>query len=356
MGQPVEDELAQLGGVLADAGGHHHGVGAGHGRVEAADGLLHPVHVHVDGQPCLLVARIGRRQHVAHVGRQPRHAEHAALAVQHGIHLVEGDALAAHDVGEDGRIDGAGARAHHEALQRREAHGGVDGLPVVDRRDGAAVAQMARDEPQIAQRATEQVRRLLSRVAVARAVGSVAADAVVVVVAGRQGVHVGLGRHRGVEGGVEDGDLGRVRHERGHHVDAGVGWRVMQRRQLLAQLKLLAGRLVDDHGFGEVLAAGHDAVADGVDLREVADGALRIVDEHFQKLLQALGHGHVRHAIGGLLEIRREGHVHIGVGRTHLLGQALHERHLAVGLDELALQRRRARIHYQYAHEISSLH
>ena len=111
----------------------------------------------------------------------------------------------------------------------------------------------------------------------------------------------------------------------------------MQRRQLLAQLKLLASRLVDDHGLGEVLAAGHDAVADGVDLREVADGALRIVDEHFQKLLQALGHGHVRHAIGGLLEIRREGHVHIGVGRAHLLGQALHERHLAVGLDELAL-------------------
>ena len=29
------------------------------------------VHVHVDGQPRLLVARIGRRQHVAHVGRQP---------------------------------------------------------------------------------------------------------------------------------------------------------------------------------------------------------------------------------------------------------------------------------------------
>ena len=205
---------------------------------------------------------------------------------------------------------------------------------------------MARDEPQIAQRATEQVCRLLSRVA----------DAVVVVVAGRQGVHVGLRRHRGVEGGVEDGDLGRVRHERGHHVDAGVGRRVMQRRQLLAQLELLASRLVDDHGFGEVLAAGHDAVTDGVDLREIADGALRIVDEHFQKLLQALGHGHVRHAIGGLLEIRREGHVHIGVGRTHLLGQALHERHLAVGLDELTLQRRRTRIHNQYAHEISSLH
>ena len=210
---------------------------------------------------------------------------------------------------------------------------------------------MARDEAQVAQRTAEQVRRLLGRVAVARAVSAVAADTIIVVVASRQRVHVGLRGHGGVKGRVKDGDLGRAWHERGHHIDAGVSRRVVQRRQLLTQLKFLAGRPVDDDGLGEVLAAGHDAVADGVNLRKVADGTLRIVHQRFQKFLQALGYRHIRHMIGDLLEIGRKGHVHVSVGGSHLLGQALHERNLAVSLDKLALQRRRTRIHDQYAHE-----
>ena len=221
---------------------------------------------------------------------------------------------------------------------------------MVDRRDGAAVAQVARDEAQIAQRPSEQVRRLLGRVAVTRAVGAVAADAVIIVVAPRQWVHVGLRRHGGVEGSVEHGHLGHLGHQLAHHVDTGVGRRVVQRCQLLALRQVLARRVVNEGRLGEIFAAGHDAIAHAVDLAQVADGALRIVHEHFQQLAQALLHGHAAHVVGGLIEIGREGHVHVRLGRAHLLSQALHERHLAVSLDKLALQRRRPRIHHQYAH------
>ena len=207
MGQAREDALAKLGGVLADAGRHHHGVGARHGRVEAADGLLDAVDVHVDGEIGVFVALRCSIEHVAHVAACTGNAQDAALAVQYRVHLVEGPALAAHDVGDDGRVDRARTRSHHEALERREAHGGVDGLAVVHGRDRPAVAQVAGNEPQVAHGPPEKVCGLLGGVAVARAVRAVAADLVLVVVAHGQRVHVGLRRHGLVEGGVEDGSL-----------------------------------------------------------------------------------------------------------------------------------------------------
>ena len=39
----------------------------------------------------------------------------------------------------------AGTRAHHEARRRREAHAGVDALPVADRGEARAAAEVRED-------------------------------------------------------------------------------------------------------------------------------------------------------------------------------------------------------------------
>ena len=155
MRQAGEDALAQVRRVLADTRRHDHRVGARHGRVVAADGLLHLVNVHVDGQLRVFVAGRGRVEHIAHIAALARDAQDAALLVQDFVHLVERLALAAHDVRDDRGVDRTRARAHHQALERREAHGRVDGLAVVHGRDRTAVAQMARDEAQVSKRTAQ---------------------------------------------------------------------------------------------------------------------------------------------------------------------------------------------------------
>ena len=298
----------------------------------------------------MLIAVTRGIEHVAHVGRDARHAEHAAFAVEDGVHLVETDALATHDVGDNGRIDGAGTRTHHQALERREAHRRVDGLAVVHGRDGSAVAQMTGDEAEVPERASEQVRGLLGRVAVARAVRTIAANAIVLVIAHGKWVHVRLGRHRRVKCGVEDGDLWCVGHELAHHVDAGIGRWVVQRRQLLDARELFAHVIIDERRLAEVLASGYDAVADRIYLVEAADGTVGVLDEDVEQLGEALGNGKLGDVIGGLVEVRGKRDVHERLGRAYLLGKTPHERNLAVRFDELAFQAGASGIHDQYAH------
>ena len=110
---------------------------------------MNAIDVHVDGELRALVARLRRRERIAHIPAAPRDSEDAAFAVQDRIHLIERDPLAPHDVREDGGIDAARARAHHKPLKRRESHRGVDRLAVVHRGDGSTVAEMTGDEAQI---------------------------------------------------------------------------------------------------------------------------------------------------------------------------------------------------------------
>ena len=303
----------------------------------------------------MLVATGGGVKHVAHVGARAGNAQDAAFLVQDLVHLVERLAFAAHDVGEDGRVDVARTRAHHQTLERREAHGGVDGLAVVDGRDRTAVAQVARDEAEVAQRAAEQVGCLLGSVAVRRAMRAVTANMVVLVVAHRQRVHVGLRRHGRVECGVEDGYLRRVGHELVQHVDAGVGSRVVQRCQFLALIQVGARFLIDECSLGEVFAAGDDAVADGFDLTKATDGRLGVVGHDVEQLAQALGDRQVGNVVRDLLEIGGERDAHAGFVGADLLGQAFHAGIFALGFDKLRLEARRASVDDEYEHDGSSL-
>ena len=226
---------------------------------------------------------------------------------------------------------------------------------MVDCGDGAAVAQVAGDEAQVLEGATQEVRCLLGGIAVARAVGAVATDAVVVVVAHGQRVHVGLGRHGLVESRVEDGYLRSLGQQLAQQVDAGVGAGVVQRGELLAQGELGAGVVVDKGRLAEILAAGHDAVAHGVNGVEGFDGGAGAAYHHVQQLAQATRNREAFHRHGDFLKVGGERDVHEGLRCADLLGQALHERGLAVGLDELGLEGGTACVYDEYEHGKTSL-
>ena len=224
---------------------------------------------------------------------------------------------------------------------------------MVHRRDGAAVAKMARDEPQILERTAQKVCRLLRGVAMARTMSAVAANPIVLVVAVRQRVHVRLGRHRRMERRVEDGDLRRVGHQSAHGVDASVRMGVVERRQYLDVGELLARVVVDERCAREVLPTRDQAIAHGVDLVEPADGRIGIVGQVLEQLGQALVDRQAGHPDGALREIGGKRDAHRGRIGAHALGLAPHERDLAVGFDKLTLERRAASIHHEHLHAAS---
>ena len=96
--------------------------------------------------------------------------------MQHGVELVDRRALLAQQVQEQPGVERARARAHHHALERREAHRRVDAAAVADRGQRAARAEVAGDQPQLVQRPPEQVRGALRGVLVVDAVEAVAAQ------------------------------------------------------------------------------------------------------------------------------------------------------------------------------------
>ena len=150
--------------------------------------------------------------------------------------------------------------------------------------------------------------------------------------------------------GVEHGNLGRFGHQFVQHVDAGVGRRVVKRRQLLAFGQVVARLGVDDDRAREILAARDDAVSDRIDLAQAAHRRFDVLHHHLEQLGQAFLHPLARDVVARLLEVGGKRHVHERRVGSHLLGDAFHERHLAVGLDQLAFERRAAGVHHQHEH------
>ena len=132
---PASDRRAHDRRVLADARGEHDRVGAAERREVRAEVRADPVRVDVERE------RAPRRRPprppstTSRMSPRAAEPEQAAAAVEqrrrarrsvHARHAVQ--------VEEHGGVDVARARAHHEALERRHPHRGVDRAPAVDRR------------------------------------------------------------------------------------------------------------------------------------------------------------------------------------------------------------------------------
>ena len=146
---------------------------------------------------------------------------------------------------------------------------------------------------------------------------AVAADVIVLIILGGNGVAVGLGGHGHVEGSVEHGHLRRVGHNRLAGPDAHQVGGVVQGAQGDAFLDGLDAGIVNDAGIGELHAAVQDTMANGIDLVSGLDHALHRIYQDLENRLDGLG-------VGGHGDILHDLLV------THLVGKA------AVNVDTLA--------------------
>src|SRR5437870_10709278 len=89
------------------------------------------------------------RQNLAHVGRDSRETEQTGLIIESLIELVYVQALVPQQINKHAWVNSAAAGTHHQTLQGRETHRGIDTDAVTDRRHRRAITQMGNNEPQV---------------------------------------------------------------------------------------------------------------------------------------------------------------------------------------------------------------
>ena len=193
--RPATERARTARRVLADPAGEDHRVDAAQHADVGGDVLAQPVAEHVD-RPAARARcpAASASRSVAHVvAERPRRRGGPQCLLSSALTSAAPSSSLRHDVEQDRGVEVAAARAHDQALERREAHRGVDRAAAVgSRRDRAAVAEVAGDHAEAGSlaRAAEQLRRAPGDEAVRGAVEAVAADAVALVErrrAGRRG-------------------------------------------------------------------------------------------------------------------------------------------------------------------------
>ena len=260
----VHRHLADKLAVLADTAGEHERVDARECHGDAADFAGEPVGERFEGNLCAHMAFACGLRQGAHVVRKSGEAEQTGFLVYELVEAVDIVTVLLADEEEHCRVDASGAGAHDEALERGEAHGGINALAVQNGGAAGTVTEVSGNEAAVFRLFAENLGGFAGHEAVACAMGAVAADFVFFVELVGDAVEVGLARHGLVEGGVEHGDLREAREELGGAFHAGGVCGFVERGE-----QRDAADVVDDflrHLFAlDVLAAVHHAVADGFD-------------------------------------------------------------------------------------------
>ena len=139
--------------------------------------------------------------------------------------------------------------------------------------------------------------------------GTVAAHAEFLIILIGQAIHVGIGGHGLVEGGVEGNHLGDAGKGVLHGMDTQQVGRVVQRGKICAEGNLVQHVLVHQHAAGEEVSALHDAVTHGLNVFERAQhSGLRVckgLQDEFHTFL-VIRDGDIRHNLiltcGSILE------------------------------------------------------
>ncbi len=265
--QVVESLLADVEAVFTDAAREDDGVDARESHGEAADFAGEAVAEDVESDLGALVAFACRLRESTHVVRKTREAQQARFLVHEVVKLVDGAVfftVLLSDVEEDCRVKATGTGAHDKAFERCEAHRGIDALAVQDGGAAGAVAEVSCDKAGFFGLGAENLASFGSHEAVACAVCTVTADAVVFIELVRDTVEVSLLRHGLVESRIEHGDLRETREELGSAFHAGCVCRFVERGKERDAADVVDDFLRDLFAL-DVLTAMHDAVADGFD-------------------------------------------------------------------------------------------
>ena len=148
---------ANLRGVLSDSAGEDDGIDTGRRRGHAGDLRAQPVQVDPHGQSGVRVALAPSRQKFVHVAAAPAGQAEQAGVVFEGVLDRRGGQPVAQGPQQGAGVDVAAAGGHHQTLERREAHGGVDRTTAGDGGDRRPAAEVADDQAELGDRPAEQL-------------------------------------------------------------------------------------------------------------------------------------------------------------------------------------------------------
>ena len=122
--------------------------------------------------------------------------------VDHFVKKLRGHLLGAREIRREAGVQIAGARAHHQARRRREAHAGVNALAITDGGKARAVAEMGEDYTTFRRRRVAEAREFFHQIGIGQSVETITLDSLGVEAA-RNWQQFGHARHGLVKRGVK---------------------------------------------------------------------------------------------------------------------------------------------------------
>ncbi len=282
-----------------------------------------------------LLDQLGERTEIV----DARESLETRAAIEQIVELVDLHSGLPVELEEHARVDVAAARAHDEAVERRHPHRRVLRSPTGDRGGRRTVAEVEHDLPQFTERTAEDVGDALAHVLVRRPVESVTADPILAgdVTVDRE-CRCGGGQIV-EEGGVEDRDLRDAGKCRAQDLDTdGVG-RVVQRREGGEPVDLGDDVIVDEHRLAEDGPAVHHAVTDRRERVRVEHTRVGELGERECETRAVIGD-----PLGAFARLTAGSARQPSLVLADALDEPLREHVSRLGVDELELDRRRARI------------
>ena len=197
--------------------------------------------------------------------------------VEQVAHLFERELLDLHQVQQRAGVECAGARAHHQAVERGKAHRGGDALEVAHRAQAGAAAQV-RDDGAPARGVAVAFGQRGRHERIRQAVETIAAQAALPGIP-RQRQDLLDRRHGVMEAGVETGHLRQLGRLAQQDLDRLQRERLVQRRQrhVARQVGQHAG--IDPRGLEVAAAAVHHAMRDRGEASAVQSRAHALQDQ-----------------------------------------------------------------------------
>ncbi len=326
--------------VLTNTGRKDDGVNAIHCSNVGSGDLSNPVVEHIQGKLGALVALGSSVVKITEVRGDAGHAENARLLIEDVQHLINGIAVFVHEELDNTGVQIAAAGAHGQTDQRSKAHGGINALATINSRDGAAVTHMAGDDLQLFNGLAHKFCAAGRDIAVGRAVETIAAYAVILIILIGNSIHESLAGHGLMEGSIENGNHWDITHDLAAGIDAGNVGGVVQRRKGDAFFNCGHDIVIDQNGACKLLAAVNNPVTDSIDFLHGSNHAVFCGG----KLLDNCGNGF---GMSGQGEIFIEYRLSADKGavlqmaiNTNTLAKALCEDRFGGHIDQLVFQRR----------------
>src|SRR5712692_6561996 len=196
---------------FADAAGKYQAIQAAQDHIVRSDGLDQGVTEGVDGEAGAVIPVCFSRKQIAHIAAGARNSGHAALCVQYGIEFLRSGFTLFDEPEQHKGVKVSGAFCLRQAALRREAHGGIDGLPIAHGAHGRTAAEVTGYDTQ-RWCAGGKLGNTAADITMRRAVKAVMLDTICLSPGMGNGIDTRIVGHSGVKAGLPHSDEGYARH------------------------------------------------------------------------------------------------------------------------------------------------